>query len=191
MPVTEEPAAPHAALSAWTQRRFPSQVQEIPITELPSVEHCVMHTWPLWPNTRRKWVTPACGISGWEWNSPGQAVSCCGSAGPRGLTRSLHIVLVTPPAPDRAPGPSPAGMSLGPAELLSTASMALMSDRSCGIPALHLLMLLLSWDSLQPRHCSPPSPGKGRLQSTKEKKTPQSNFKASMPLTGVKKKNKK
>lgn len=80
--------------------------------ELPSVKHCVMHIWPFWSNTSRKWVRPACGISGWEWNKLGQTASGSGSAGPRRLTRSLHIVLFTPPASEKAPWAQQEGTKL-------------------------------------------------------------------------------
>lgn len=55
-------------------------------------------------------------------------------------------------------------------------------------------MLLLSWDSQQPRYCSPPSPGKGKLHITKEKnptKQFQSTCATQWSLTKKKNKEKK
>lgn len=154
--------------------------------ELPSVKHSNSHM-AFVIKHQYKWVRPACGISGWEWNKLGQTASCSGSWR---LTRNLHCPL----------HPSFWEGSLGPAQQECTKLQPGMSgllhfhgslteqqswawvqqclsalvpcqshqtrvhERIWGISALHLLLLLLSWDPL--------SPGKGKLHITNEKKNP-------------------
>lgn len=57
--------------------------------ELPSVKHSNSHM-AFVIKHQYKWVRPACGISGWEWNKLGQTASCSGSWR---LTRNLHCPL--------------------------------------------------------------------------------------------------
>lgn len=113
-----------------------------------------MHIWPFWSNTSRKWVRPACGISGWEWNKLGQTalalvllaqedwpgVSTLSFSHPQLLERApwaqhgtagMHKAVPgqgdaqAAALPWKCPGRT-AGLSLGPAMLISTGSI---SDR--------------------------------------------------------------